>query len=77
MIYQNYSTVIGNANGSLKYGYNNNIKNKKCIANKISVIVDINRIPYILKVTPSNPHVSKLINKQKNALAFFRLLNQK
>jgi len=57
---------------------------------QISVIVDINRIPHILKVTPSNPHdsfrniyllkqvyVSKLINKQKNAVAFFCLLNQK
>jgi len=57
---------------------------------QISVIVDINRIPYILKVIPSNPHdsfrniyllkqvyVSKLINKRKNAKAFFCLLNQK
>ena len=39
---------------------------------QISVIVDKNRIPYILKVIPSNPHDSfrniclfKLINKQK------------
>ena len=52
------STVIRNANGSLKYGFNNKIKNKSI---KISAIVDENRIPCILKVTPSNPHDSKIM----------------
>ena len=57
---------------------------------QISVIVDINRIPHILKVTPSNPHdsfrniyllkqvyVSKLINKQKKCFSIFLFVESK
>jgi len=57
---------------------------------QISFIVDINRIPHILKVTPSNPHdsfrniyllkqvyVSKLINKQKKCFSIFLFVESK
>ena len=53
------STVIGNSSGSLKFGYNIKIKNKKSI--KITAIVDDNKVPHLLKVTPSNPHDSKIM----------------
>ncbi len=66
------STVIRNANGSLKYGFNNKIKNKSI---KISAIVDENRIPYILKVTPSNPHDSKIMEEIIEGTQFNKPIN--
>jgi hypothetical protein len=53
------STVISNTSGSLKFGYNIKIKNKKSI--KITAIVDDNKIPHLLKVTSSNPHDAKIM----------------
>jgi len=53
------STVIGNLTGSLPFGYNIKIKNKKSI--KISAIVDNNKVPHMLHVTPSNPHDVKIM----------------
>ena len=55
------STVIGNLNGSLTCGYNIKIKNKRSI--KISAIVDDNKIPHMLLVTPSNPHDAKIMEE--------------
>jgi hypothetical protein len=47
------STLIGNSNSALNFGYNIKIKNKKSI--KILAIVDIN------KISPSNLHDAKIM----------------
>ena len=65
------STVISNFSGSLDYGYNIKIKNKKSI--KISAIVDDNKIPHLIKVTPSNPHDAKIMG---NPTGFGDMLNE-
>jgi transposase len=53
------STVISNRTGSLHFGYNIKIKNKKSI--KITPIIDDNQILYMFKVTPSNLHDVKIM----------------
>jgi hypothetical protein len=53
------SVVIENYTGSLKYGYNIKVKNKKSI--KITAVIDSNKIPHILMVSESNHHDAKLL----------------
>jgi len=55
------STVIVNFSGSLNFGYNIKIKNKKSI--KISALVDDNKVPHLFEVTPSTPHDAKIMEK--------------
>jgi len=58
------STVIGNFNGSLNFGYNKKIQNKKSI--KINAIVDDNKMPHLITVTSSSPHDAKIIEDMLN-----------
>ena len=55
------STVIDNFSGSLNFGYNIKIKNKKSI--KISALVDDNKVPHLFEVSSSTPHDAKIMEK--------------
>ena len=53
------STNIANFTGKLDFGYNIKIKNKRSI--KISTLVDINKVPYILDISKGSIHDAKIM----------------
>jgi hypothetical protein len=53
------STNIANSSGTLEFGYNIKIKNKKTI--KISAIIDKNKVPHFIELSKGSIHDAKIM----------------